>query len=459
MSRQHLPDDWQSTANSLEGRAFLIKDGLFTVDDFAPDAANRQQLYREAIRFFRAQGNLSGRGRARPDGTPRPTKAPRGLTLSTGEDLPPGHSIRARLHIVEVAPGAVDRDRLTALQVAAADGTLAAAMAGYLRWLAPQLQAVQAGLAGERHQFRARIQRMHPRTPTTTADLALGLQYFLRYAEAVGGITAAEHTRLWDSVEGAFTSSIAVQDAYQQSAEVTTRFLALLGSAIARGDAHVAGPDGQCPAEGTPARWGWQHVAAGTPAERWEPRGKLVGWIDDTGLYLDPESAYATAQALGGQGGDAVAVGLTTLKKRLHEKGLLARVEIDKDKTHYAVKHSLAGRRPRVLAMVATALDGDPETADAHCPTFVGQCPPLKMEVGHGNSMAESGLRDSAPLAPLLLTDRSRENETQKANALKTETCSCGNGTAVRWDGQLWCPRCDKRGFAKAVNALLDQAA
>ena len=51
-------------------------------------------FHREADRLVRAQGNRSGRQRMRQDSTLRPAKPPRGLLLSTGEDVPRGHSLR-----------------------------------------------------------------------------------------------------------------------------------------------------------------------------------------------------------------------------------------------------------------------------------------------------------------------------------------------------------------------------
>ena len=56
------------------------------VDDFAPrgSSAQQQQLHGKADRLLRAQGNRSGRGRMRPDGSLQLTKPPRGLILSTG---------------------------------------------------------------------------------------------------------------------------------------------------------------------------------------------------------------------------------------------------------------------------------------------------------------------------------------------------------------------------------------
>jgi len=83
--RIHLPGTWSSTANQLERRAFLLKDVLFVVDDYAPGSMDRRELETKASRLIRSQGNLAGRGRLRSDLSDRPAYPPRGLILSTGE--------------------------------------------------------------------------------------------------------------------------------------------------------------------------------------------------------------------------------------------------------------------------------------------------------------------------------------------------------------------------------------
>jgi hypothetical protein len=132
---KNLPANWSSTGNALEGIAFAAKDALLVVDDFAPagNAADIIRYHREAERLFRAQGNRSGRQRLRPDGSLKPAKPPRGLVLSTGGDVPKGHSLRARLLVVEVERDDVDVARLTRCQQRAAAGLYAQAMAGYLQ--------------------------------------------------------------------------------------------------------------------------------------------------------------------------------------------------------------------------------------------------------------------------------------------------------------------------------------
>lgn len=206
LDARHLPASWSSTGNALEGLAFAAKDALLVVDDFSPagSSADVQRAHREADRLFRGQGNRSGRQRMRPDGTLRPTRPPRGLTLSTGEDVPRGQSLRARLWVVEVSPGDLGpkppdpNPALTACQRHAAEGIYAAALAGFLCWLAPRYADVHRGLRAEAAELRerARGDGQHARTPAMVADLAIGLRYLLDFAEAVGAITSAEREQL-----------------------------------------------------------------------------------------------------------------------------------------------------------------------------------------------------------------------------------------------------------------------
>src|SRR5262249_6143903 len=140
MDARHLPASWLSTGNALEGIAFQAKDAILVVDDFcrAGVKTDTARQHKEADRLLRAQGNRSGRQRMRADSTLRPAKPPRGLILSTGEDTPRGQSLRARMLIVDVAPGMLQWDTLTGCQEQAAASVYAQALAGFVQWLAPR---------------------------------------------------------------------------------------------------------------------------------------------------------------------------------------------------------------------------------------------------------------------------------------------------------------------------------
>jgi hypothetical protein len=85
--------------------------------------------------------------------------------LSTGEDLPPGQSILARILSVEV-----DRSKLYLPKITEAQkqtGRLPHAMAGYLAWLAPQLDELSRTLPEQWREHRASFteKAVHLRRP------------------------------------------------------------------------------------------------------------------------------------------------------------------------------------------------------------------------------------------------------------------------------------------------------
>jgi hypothetical protein len=357
LDARHLPGAWSSTANSLEALAFHAKDALLVVDDFAPggSAGDVARLHREADRLVRAQGNNSGRGRCRPDGSLRPDKPPRGLILSTGEDVPRGQSLRARLWVLEVAPGSVVWAKLTLAQRHAADGVYAAAMSAYLRWLAPRIEAVRrdrpAEVAKLRDQLRAGGQ--HARTPGIAAELLYGFELFVHFAHEVGAVGVVRRdmllTRAWQGIQNAALA----QTDHVQSAEPAEQFLRLLAAAIASGRCHVMGAKGLRPASA--GAWGWRATDVVTRDgldTRWDPLGRCIGWLDGDDVYLEPDASYAAAQEMAHNQGESLPVSQQTLRKRLDEKGLLASKETDK----LTQRRVLAGRQRRVLHLRVASL-------------------------------------------------------------------------------------------------------
>jgi len=355
----NLPADWKSTANYLEALAFAAKDVVLTVDDLVPrgSRAEDSRLQRDADRLLRGQANRSGRGRLRSDSTPRPPKPPRGLIVATGEDLPRGESLGARLFVVEFRKGDVDVPALTACQADATGGLYASAMAGYVRWLASRYEEVSAHLSDELRALRAAATRpgMHPRTPDITANVALGLRYFIAFARNVDALTDTEAEALWERGWTALTEVAAQQAAHIGAAEPAGLFLRLLSAAITSGRAYVEAPDGGGPAN--PQTWGWREKRG-----EWQPQGNLVGWLDGEQLYLQPDASFAAAQAVGKATGEEITVTPTTLSKRLHDRKLLASVE--EERGRLKVRRMLAGTRRAVLHLRAESLTGGDGTDD-----------------------------------------------------------------------------------------------
>ena len=311
-------------------------------------------MNREADRLLRAQGNRAGRQRMRADATLRPPKPPRGLIVSTGEDVTRGQSLRARLLVIEVSPGDIDWGTLGHCQVDAAKGLYAEALAGYSQWMAARYDSLQSGQAEELTELRqaATGSGTHMRTPEITANLALGLKRYLAFGQDIGALPNKRAKALWMRGWQALVDAAQAQDLHQAAAEPANRFIELLRAAISSGRAYVAGLDGGHPDVGE--RWEWRERASGSNNEStWVPQGPLAGWVDGENLYLESEASLAAVQDLAGRMGEGLLIGKRTLHKRLHERGWLVSTEKESRGT-LSVRRNIAGARRNVLHLLAS---------------------------------------------------------------------------------------------------------
>jgi Domain of unknown function (DUF3854)/Domain of unknown function (DUF927) len=363
MSRNRLPGNWSSTDNALEGLAFTVKDAILVVDDFAPSTSRNDadRQHRTAERLIRGQGNHAGRQRMRADGTLRPPKPPRGLILATGEDVPRGHSIAARLCVIDMQRGSVNLPRLSECQRDAAEGLYAAAMAGFTSWLAPQYAEVMAQLDAERIDLRNRFVGKYPhaRTPDTIANLLIGLRYVLRFATCIHAIDDRQREALWLRGQAAFIAIAEQQGEHQRSVDPVARFPEMIAAIVSSGRGHIAGGDGKEPGiPPSPESWGWEgrefRSGSDETSVTYHARGSKIGWVEGEEVYLDPDSTFAALSELARDQGQGYPVTQQTLYKRLKEGRLLLRTE--DGRTVYPV--TLEGVRRRVLILSAPSLFG-----------------------------------------------------------------------------------------------------
>ena len=239
--------------------------------------ADRQRLERDADRLLAGQGNRAGRQRMRADGSLRPARPPRGLILSTGEDVPPGQSLRGRMLILEVSPGDVPLARLTPHQHAAGAGLYAQALAGFVRWLAPQYGELcdrlpaRAGGAARPGDDRRRVgaDPRHRRRPGPRAETASSTS-----PRPPASLDDAERGALarrgWQALQQAAGGA----GGARRGGRADGPFPASAGRGPGVGPAaYVAGPDGSEPTN-NPQGWGWRERTYGLGAQgprRWLP--------------------------------------------------------------------------------------------------------------------------------------------------------------------------------------------
>jgi hypothetical protein len=396
-----LPGSWCSTDNALAGLTHAAQSALFVVDDFVTGGSvvDQQKLHAKAERLIREAGNQTGRLRMRADTTLRPDKPPRGLILSTGEDIPRGHSLRARMPIIELAAGDVDCAILSECQGAARDGLLAEALAAFISWLAARRADVLKTWTADISRVRdlATGSGIHRRLPEIVAQLMRGAELFLAFAVERAGLAASEaealRVRIWTSL-GELSQA---QTAQHQAAEPTRRFLEALGSALASGKAHLASPAGG-PARPIPEAWGWREMEINRTDTEWRAMGDRIGWLDGESVYLNSGAAHAVAERMARDSGENLGVTPLVLRKRLAERGLLA--STDSDHKTLTVRRTFEGIRRDVLHFRTSTFQAsdDPATKNQQVTATIGEVG----EVGEVFTV-ETDTRTAAPTDPYML--------------------------------------------------------
>lgn len=356
----NLPGQWSATRTALEVLTFQAKDALICIDDLAPQPSRheREKLFATVEHVIRALGNGAGRDRCNDAANLKASRPPRGLILSSGEDLPQGHSARARVLILEVKPKEVDTDKLTELQAHAKAGKLASSMAGYLRWLAPQMDGMTSSLDDRIGILRPRFQGCHGRTTDAAASLFIGGESFLRFALEAGAIDKAEAGRLERQFLEALQGATATQAEAQAAADPVRRFLDLLPAVFTSGRAHLEGIKGREPHESF--RFGWVKEPRAQEGFDMAPQGHCIGWYDEEEqiVFLEDAAAFATVDQLASANGEPISMSKGILWKRLAERGKILR---DADGKHLKRKVPGQGNQRALAFKLASVPTWEPE--------------------------------------------------------------------------------------------------
>jgi hypothetical protein len=335
-----LPGSWSSTANQLERRAFVLKDAPFVIDDYAPSGLDSRELEVKAGRLLRSQGNLSGRGRLRQDLSERPAFPPRGIIIGTGEQHPPGHSVLARTMLLELDRSTVNMAALSEAQ--RTSGVLSHAMAGFIEWLAPQMdtlpEILRQAFEGARH--RATTGGEHLRVPGILANLWLGLDCGLRYGEDIGALSGPEADELRSLCSTALDETGTRQAQSVEEERPSRRFLSVLATLLAQGRAVLLCKDSHS-----------------------DPRNatSLVGWHDEEFIYLLADASYQSVLRFCREAGESFPVRRDRLLHDFNREGVSECAE-GRNTTTATVggqkRRVLKLRRDRAEALLGEALPG-----------------------------------------------------------------------------------------------------
>jgi len=360
-NERNLPGNWISTGNALEKSAYLAKDMIFVVDDFVPGAAqDANATHRLADRLLRGQGNRAGRARMNRDRSLQAEYFPRGLIVSTGEEVPRGSSLRGRMLILEINKGDVDTSILTELQKYATQGALMGAKSGFVRWLAPKMDELKQTLPSQKNERRNEIRqssRGHSRTSGILACLMVTLDLFCEYATEVRCLTDEEAANFRKEGCKHILDTGRDQDEVQNEEKSSRRFLELLNAVLLSEEAHLASFTDDVPPP-NPTRWGWREITVGTgDNERtdWRAGGEKIGWVKGNDIYLEFDAAYAAVQKIAKTQGNAFNISPKPLRQLLDDDKHIA----SKEGKNLVVRKTINGQMRRVVHILATTLDFD----------------------------------------------------------------------------------------------------
>lgn len=181
----HLPASWFYSENRLEQMLFTLKDLPLNIDDFAPakDARKAKEMEQMADRIIRNQANRSGRGRMKSDISSRKTYKPRGFLITSGEHLPGTYSAAARMYVVEIRRGDVDRNLF--FKALETKYMLSQAMSQYILWIIKNWDKLKTALPIQVQKWTTQAldqdKEQHARMPGAVAMLYAGLSIALTF--------------------------------------------------------------------------------------------------------------------------------------------------------------------------------------------------------------------------------------------------------------------------------------
>lgn len=415
--RLGAPLNWEATANALEGVAFAAKDALVLVDDYAPTGheGKQKELQAKAARLLRSQGNATGRPRMRADGTLHADRPPRGSLLVTGEDLPPGHSVRARCLVLELERGMLNLERVSALQ--REPKPLAAALAAWITWLAPRLEGARERLKGLQAELRPRYPAAHGRTTEALARLH-AVWVLLREALEAEGVPLARLDGLEAGMAQALQRVGKAQGEHQRNADPAERFIPLLLGLLNAKRGHLLNPEAPKEEPPNPERWGWgwQQNLSGSleaPEGRWVPQGPQLGWLDArTGdVLLNPEGGYAALNRLAAEQGEPLP-SPRTLWKRLGERGII-RTQTSGGETRHTVVERIGGHLLRVVRILGPYISETGNTGNIGTETVQDDSNPV---TGKSPVTGSFPVTNPAPQEPPRVLPVASGNKTETGN-------------------------------------------
>lgn len=340
------PKDWESTYTDLEGAMFATKDLPLVIDDYTPQQtrsdSDSQRV--KAQRIIKSVGNRSSRDRANANLTERPSRPPRGLVISTAEEMIIGQAINGRMIYIQVNANDVKTGApLDQAQRLAGAGAYSQAMAAYLQWFARDenkrlTQAINNDHETAIREGNEKLPSAQSRLISYYAALYTGARNGLRFALESKAIHHVEFDFQLKRIAGALLELLITQGKRTASQSPIIRLCLALADVITQGNATI--------------------LKRLQPKSSEPTRVSLLGWYNEIEpiIYLHTATCLQVARDYYNRLGENFDVSGDSLRRDMANCGLLAK----RDDGQYETNDVFMGvgyGQPRVLTINADALE------------------------------------------------------------------------------------------------------
>ena len=369
LDSSHLPAAWRDTNVALEITMALSRDVVMVIDDFVVKGSRSQQesLDARADTVLRGAANGSGRARGTADGGVKAARRPGCVVIWTGESLPSGTSLQARILIVPMkrgdgVPSVADKRRqaiLTHAQHSAAEGVFAGSTAAWIQSMADNYEVwrklFKKTSEAATDRWRQDPRMPHQRSPKILGDVEAAVEMWLDWTVAVGVLEAPDKALYMNRVRRALGVIATNQQRASLDERTDRRFLTLLRSALATKSAFLRDAD----TEGKPDEslgWGW------LPDGSTKPGAQQIGWLKRVktqtaeqryNIWLDLTATLGVLNTISQAEGRPFAVPSSTVQELLQEHGWLLTPAGNGYTEQHRIGDRAQNRRVRVLVLSA----------------------------------------------------------------------------------------------------------
>jgi len=322
--------NFSDTVGILEKRSFTLKDTLHLIDDYHPSSnkRNHEGMENTAQRLIRNYSNRSARARLNADASEKGRFEPRGIMIMTAEELPTLESTLARICVVAVEEGSVDREKLTALQEKAS--LLPMAMALYIAWIKENMKSLQEAFPRRFREFRARAMEdgFHRKLPEQAAFMGFALEVAMEFFRESGMLTDPEAVSIAQDGWQIFGQLAARQQQRIKDDDPVDRFFDIIGTLLHQHNVKIDPMPSSClPSIGAQDK---------------------VGFYDESVLYLIPTAAWHAVQSFCQKESTHFSCGRNTFFQMLQSKNIIATAPSG-DRSHVI---KIDGKALRVMKII-----------------------------------------------------------------------------------------------------------